>query len=179
MFQPLNYACLGIFQLLIIKGLKKGLVTYKTVGASVIVCVVTTTAILTEGITFLNIARQTYICTDICPRQIVMIQRFSGILITHISYILTSWLPSLIVVVVCTTWSCIIFKKTYIGHDEGLNRRIISQPIIMPLVLVIPSIISFTLILATEQLLTTLEVTDLPYWILFNRITLFIVHEII
>ena len=178
-FQPLNYACLSIFQLLIIKG-KRRFVSYKAVCTSILICAGITTMILIEGVTLVVIAEQRYICTGICPRiNLSMTQKFPGITITFISYVITSWFPSLLVVVVSTTWSCVIFKKNIITSSDELNRRIISLPVVLPITLVVPSMLSFTLLLSLEHVLTSLALDNLPYWILFQRLLIFDAHELI
>ena len=107
-FQPLNYACLGVFQLLIIKG-KSRLVTYKSVGGAVLFCIGITILLLVEGLVVINFADQTYICNGICPET--RLRRFAGITIVQGTYALISWLPGFIVVSITTTLSCMIFKK--------------------------------------------------------------------
>ena len=160
-FQPLNYACLGVFQLLIIKR-KKRLVTYVSVTASISVCFITSLLLVSEGLTLVNLAGQTYACQGLCPQAIS--QQFSGLAFTFTSYALVSLLPSFIVVLICTTWSCVVFKKAYIlGDSEELNRRIISLPIVLPITLILPYILSNTLILLIERGLSTL-----PFKFLFT-----------
>ena len=176
-YQPLNYACLGIFQLLIIKG-KKRFVSYKTVCISMLVCAGITAIIVTEGITLLFVARQSYVCNGICPEQLAMPPKFPGIAIAQTSYALFSWGPSLVVVLVCTTWSCVIFKNNVIASSDELNRRIISLPVVLPITLVVPSLLSFAVYLVIEEILTVLEIDNLPYWILFGRVLVFQIHQV-
>lgn len=175
-FQPLNYACLGIFQLLIIKG-RRRMVSYKSVGFSVLVCIGVTAILVVEGITLVNLAGQVYICNGVCPQHIS--SEFSGLGITFYSYTAISWLPSSLVVIVCTSWSCKIFKNNYIGDDNDLNRRIISLPIVLPITLVVPSILSFSILSLFERVLRSFEDSDSTYWIIFSRFMAFQVHEII
>ena len=175
-FQPFNYACIGVFQLLIIKG-KSRLVSYKSVSGAILFCIGITTVFLSEGLVVINFANQTYFCNGICPQASQ--RRFAGITYVQGSYTAFSLLPSLMVVTVSTTWSCIVFKKQFIGNNEYLSRRIISLPIVLPLTLVLPSFLSVSLLVGVEEVLTVWGVEDLTYWILFNRIMLFQVHEVI
>ena len=105
--------------------------------------------------------------------------KFPGILISQSSYGIFSWLFSLLVVLVCTTWSCVTFKKNVIASSDELNRRIISLPIVLPITLMLPSIISSTLFFFIQETLTLIKTDNLPYWILVNRILIFLVHQII
>ena len=82
-FQPLNYACLRVFQLLIIKG-KKSLVSYVSVAAAVIVCIGVAVLLISEGVTLLNLADQTYICNNLCPGETS--RHFPGITYAFASY---------------------------------------------------------------------------------------------
>ena len=175
-FQPLNYACLGVFQLLIIKG-KKHHVSYASVTAAVIVCNAIALLLVSEGVTLLNLADQTYVCNGFCPGETS--RRFPGITIAFTSYTIISWIPSLLIVLVCTTWSCLIFKNAYIGNSDELNRRIISLPIVLPSILILPSILSNAFLGATENAITSSGVSYSTYWIIFSRLLAFQVHELI
>ena len=175
-FQPLIYACLGIFQLLIIKG-KRRIVSYKSVGFSVLVCIGITALLVLEGITLVNLSGQVYVCNGVCPQHIS--SKFSGLGITFYSYMVISWFSSGLVVIVCTTWSCITFKKSYIGDDNDLNRRIISLPIVLPITVLVPGALSSSIITLFERTLRSLEDSDATYWIIFIRFMAFHLYEII
>ena len=175
-FFPLNFACLGVFQLLIIKG-KKRLVTFKSTTAAVIVCIVITTLVVSEGTTVVQVAGQTYVCNNLCPGY-MQTQDFNGFAIAFHSYASIDY-PSLLVVVVCTTWSCIIFKKSYTGGDDDLNRRMLSLPIVLPLILIMPTILSVAILAVVEEQLTSSRPTDYPYWVIFTRFISFQAYEII
>ena len=175
-FQPLNYACLAVFQLLTIKG-KKRLVSFKMVSAAMFLCIGVTTFLAVGGLTIVNLAGQTYICNSVCPLHLSA--KFPAIGIALASYIIVSWFPSFLVVMVCTSWSCLIFKKSYIGGNDDLNKRIISLPIVLPITLAIPSILSASFLGVLEQTLQTLEVADSVYWIVFARLISFQVHAVI
>ena len=175
-FQPLNFAALGIFQLLIIKG-KKHLVTHKTVSTSITISIVFTIFVSFECIALINSSGATYICRDICPQTAPI--TFPGTSIAFIIHGIFLYLPSLVTVIVCTTWSCIIFKTRDINEDEDhlLNRRTISLPLVLPLALLTPT---YGLIRAVEQLLeSSTSPIDYPYWAMFARFFLFQTYEIL
>jgi hypothetical protein len=175
-FQPLNFAALGIFQLLIIKG-KKHLVTYKAVGTSITISTVGTVFVTFECIALINSSGAIYICRDICPQT--ESATFPGTSIAFIIHGIFLYLPSLVAVIVCTTWSCIIFKnrETDENQDNQLNKRMISIPLILPLALFTPT---FGIIQGIERLLeSSTSPTDYPYWAMFARFFLFQFYEIL
>ena len=175
-YQPLNIACLGIFQLLIIKG-KKTWVSFKSVGASILFCSGMTTLLLVEGIVLVTLSGQSYICHDVCPGHFSA--TFSGIGITFYTYGAIFWFPSFLVVTVCTIWSCTIFKSSYTGGNDDLNRRVISLPIVLPIALAIPSALSSSFIAAIEPVLMSSELAQPSYWIIFSRLLAFQFHELL
>ena len=175
-FQPLNYACLGVFQLLLIKG-KKRLVSYASVTAAVVFCTGVAVLLVINGVMLINLADQTYLCNGLCPGE--KSRHFTGITYAFLSYTVISYIPSFVIVLVCTTWSCCIFRKAYIGDSEKLTRRIISLPIVMPSLLLLPSILSNTFLGATEGVIMSSGIAYPTYWILFTRLIAFQVHELI
>ena len=175
-FQPLNYACLGVFQLLLIKG-KKRLVSYASVTAAVIFCTGVATLLVLNGVTLINLANQTYVCNGFCPGE--KSRRFPGITYAFTSYTVVSWIPSSIIVLVCTTWSCCSFRSAYLGDSDTLTRRMISIPIVMPSLLVLPSILSNAFLGAAEGVITSSDIAYSTYWIVFIRLLAFQVHELI
>ena len=175
-FQPLNYACLGVFQLLIIKG-KKYHVSYASVTAAVIVCNGIAILLASEGVTLLNLADQAYVCNGLCPGE--KSWRFSGIGYAFTSYVFISLLPSFLIVIVCTSWSCIIFKNAYIGDSDELNRRIIALPIVLPTLLILPNILGNVFLFGINQLLLSSGIDNSTYWAIFNRLFIFQVYELI
>ena len=174
-FQPFNFASLSIFQLLIIKG-KKHLVTNKTVGISIVVSIVLTVFVTIECIALITSSGATYICRDICPQTIP--STFPGTSIAFIIHGIFLYLPSLVTTILCTSWSCIIFKtRDTDEEDDQLNKRIITLAIVLPLALFTPI---YGLIRAIEQLLElSTSPIDYPYWAMFIRFLLFQVYEIL
>ena len=175
-FQPFNFASLGIFQLLITKQ-KKNLVTYKSVSISIFISTVLTGFVTCMCIALINASGATYICRDICPQAASI--TFPGSSIAFIIHGLFLYLPSLVTVIVCTTWSCIIFKNRDLNQDEDhlLNRRTISLPLVLPLALLTPT---YGLIRAVERFLeSSTSPIDYPYWAMFARFFLFQTYEIL
>ena len=156
-FHPLNFACLGVFQLLIIKG-RKRFVSYKSVTASIAICSIITVFVISEAITVINLSGAPHLSRDVCPLEVT--QNFWGSTVAFALYSAFCYFPSLFVVVLCTTWSCIVFKKSYTGGDDQLNRQIISLPIVLPLTLVIPSALSTLILGAIEQSLKSYVLND-------------------
>ena len=174
-FQPLNITSLALFMFLSIKG-KKRLVSYKTVGASIVVCIGITLLLVTVSSTSYHLSQQTYICSGPCPGN--MAQSSTG-LTTFGLYIIFCYLPSLLIVTVCTLWSCAIFKKNYIGgRNNELTRRIISLPIVLPLIIITPTLASALILAGIRQFLVSFEPRDLPYWILFTRFMISHLHVV-
>ena len=172
-FQPLNFASLGVFQLLIVNG-KKQFVSYKSVAASIAICTALTAIVMLEGVTIINTSGATYVCRNICPQD--MPQMFWGSTVAFIIHGFFCYLPSLFVVVLCTIWSCIVFEKNDTsGNDQLINRKIISLPIVIPLFLIIPT---FALLRAIEQLIESSGSSDYPYWAIFARFLSFQIYEI-
>ena len=176
LYFPLNLSFLGLFQLLIIKG-KKRLVTYKSTIGTVITSFVITTLLTSVGILLLNSGGQTYICIDTCPGYSTY--NFDGIALGFVIYLVTCFIPCLLVVTLCTIWSCAIFKKNYIGGNDDLNRRMLSLPFVLPLILIIPTVISVPLVRYARQLLISFRPTDYPYWTIFVRFIAFQIYEFI
>ena len=175
-FQPLNYACLGIFQLLIIKG-KKKLVSYPTIGASITFCLIVTILVAAEGVILVNLAGQTYICDKLCPQ--LNTAKFSGTGITFYTVMVVSWLPSVVIVIVCTSWSCLTFKKRYTGGDDDLNRRVLSLPIVLPTTVAVPNLLTLAFLKLIEQTLESSEAAESIYWTIFAKLFAFQVHEVL
>ena len=64
---------------------------------------------------------------------------FATILFSFI--IVSSFIPSLVILFITSTLSCAVFKHYYTGGDDQLNRRILSLPIVMPLVIIASTVL--------------------------------------
>ena len=130
-YQSYMLAGLAVFHLLqVIKG-KKKFVNYKVVGVTFFV---TTVLTIVLPIIFIVVATNGNGGTIIlCDRTIgcagIEAARLLSIFITFHA---TVWVPSISIIVTATVWSCAIFKKNYAGCDNGLNRRIVAMPLVMP-----------------------------------------------
>ena len=136
-YQPYMFASLAVFQLLIIKG-KKKFVNSKSVGVTLAVLTVLA-ALIALLFTIVRITdNDTFLCSGVCPGNLV-----AHIMIIFATYTQVVWIPSFFTVLIVTTWSCVIFKRHYAGKDAGLNRRIISIPMIVPIIISLTTIITF------------------------------------
>ena len=95
-FQPVNFATLGVFQLLLIKR-KKHLVTHKIVSFSIFIPIVITAFISCMCIALINSSGATYICRDICLQ--IVPSTFPGTRIAFIIHGILLYLPSLATVI--------------------------------------------------------------------------------
>ena len=92
-----------------------------------------------------------------------------------------AYLPTIVVVVVTSTWSCAIFKKYYTGGDDQLNRKMLSLPFIMPLATMASTLLEvFILIVITEIILKSNISSSIysAYWIRFAQTCVFLVLRI-
>jgi hypothetical protein len=132
------YASIAYCQLLIITD-KKKYVNRKTTCGCVAFAVGVGAIFATETAVLTNLNNERLGCTDFCPGQDVGGSfNFSARTIVMISYVALIWLPSVVILLISTIWSCIVFKKRYTGGNDQLNRRLISLPIILPVGFITP-----------------------------------------
>ena len=141
-YQPYMLASLAVFQFIIIKG-KKKFVNYKTVG-----------------VTLLKITALTIVLPTIFLGLAIIINRTGTGALCHntigcagvdtpqlgpfiASFVLIVWVPSVSILLTATAWSCAIFKRDYAGDDNGLTRRIVAMPLVMPVIASLISIVAF------------------------------------
>jgi hypothetical protein len=179
-YQPYMFVSLALFQLLIIRG-KKRFVTYKTVGVTLIT--ITAVAIVVPLI-FIGIAVQdgeNVLCDSSLGCFGIDTRRLMGIFASFYSIV---WVPSFSLLLVATIWSCVIFKKEYIGNDAYLNRRIIAMPLILPLIITLNSMAMLMLFQILN--LTSLKISSSNSiysfsrnWIASSRFLIVLLGEII
>lgn len=103
-----------------------------------------------------------------CPgnRAEVSISILSTVII---ALTICGYIPCIAVVIVTSTWSCVIFKKYYTGEHYQLNHRMLSLPVIMPLALVASTVLEIIGIHLTTQILLNLLSLNVYFgnWILF------------
>ena len=140
-YQPYTFLNLSVFQLLIIKE-KTRLVNIKTVGVTLASITIVTMVV---PLIFIIIATKdggallcdiTIGCAGFdAARSVAIIGSFQA----------TVWVPSFSIVVPVTIWSCSVYKKNYAGAgDADLNWRIIAMPLIMPAIITLIGIVTFT-----------------------------------
>ena len=141
-YQLYTLVSLAVFQLLIIKG-KKKFVNYKAVGVTLFTITIVTVVvpiifigIATEGDGGSALCYSTVGCAGIDAARLLAV---------FTSFHITVWVPSFSILVTVTVWSCTIFKKNYAGRDNGLNRRIVAMPLVMPVIVSLISIVTVAL----------------------------------
>ena len=169
-YRPLAFACLSVLQFLVVIGMKK-FVNLKVACAMIALCIgvcsVCSASLFSQPY-FME--RRLIYDTSFCPRN-----GPETVLVNHavilFSLVLIVLLPSLTVVVVVTsTYSCAVFKKCYTGGDDQLNRRMLSLPFIMPLVIIASSILEALLSGPVLRVVSMLSLGDFfPYWIIFTN----------
>ena len=172
-YQPLAFAGLSVLQFLVVIG-KKKFVNLKVAGGMIALCMGISFLCSASGISQLYSTDGSLICDlSLCPRS----RSESGVFdhtVVLLAMFLVVHLPSLAFVVITSTWSCALFKKYYTGRDDQLNRRMLSLPFIMPLVIIASSIFEALLGLPVARIISKLSSGDLiPYWIVFTNSTLF------
>lgn len=169
-YQPVTFACLGVLQFLVILG-KRRLVNFKSACGMIALSIGVSLTFAIVAASLIHNSSERFICHDsYCPNsrpQSGYNNIFTKLLI---SLSLGTLLPSLIVVIIVSTWSCAIFKKYYTGGDDQLNRRMLSLPVIMPLTIVASTVLEVGAILLLGQALLMLSLgVYFPHWILFAQ----------
>ena len=172
-YRPVTYACLGILQFFVILG-KKRFVNLKTVSGVITLCIgIGLVFALSTTRVFYESNERAYCYESYCPDS----RPESGIgvlAVVSLTLVLGSFFPSLVVVIITSTWSCTVFKKYYTGGDDQLNRRMLSLPVVMPLVVIASTLLEGVVILLIAEVFLNLLPGDYsPYWIgLSQNITL-------
>ena len=165
-YRPLAHACLSVLQFLMIIG-KKTFVNLKVACGMVALCIIVSIVCIVATGRELYLADWQSVCgSSFCPDSVTE-TAFALRNVIILSLSLVFLLPSLAVVIVTSTWSCVVFKKYYTGGGDQLNRRIISLPFIMPIVIVVSASFEALLTRLVASLISMLSVGDLfPYWII-------------
>ena len=137
-YSPIIFAILGILQLLVILG-KKKFVTRLSVAILVGICAAYSIVFSSSCLGYLITSNTRTTCSKLCGTT--SSETLTNYNVFFLSYGVMVLLPCLAIVIVASTWSCIVFKKSYIGGDSQLSRRLVSLPLIIPL-----SVISITLL---------------------------------
>ena len=176
-YRPVIYVFLAFFQLLIIKG-KKRFVKYKTTVASLVFSILVGTIFATITAVLLTVNDERFGCSDFCPGQRVE-GTFPSRNVVFISYILIVWLPSFVFLSICSTWSCIVFKKYSLGGNNQLNRRLISMPLILPAVLVVSTILTVLIRRVLFAILQSYNLLYIDYWFFVSGAMITLLDEIL
>ena len=177
-FRAIMYASVALCQLLIIIG--KKCVNRKTACGCVAFAVGVGAVFATESAILTNLNGERLGCTDFCPGQNVGASfNFSANTIVMISYIALTWLPSFVILLISTIWSCIVFKKCCIGANDQLNKRLISLPIILPAVFILTTLFAVLLRRLVLFVVQTYEVKFIHYWLLVSGAMITLLDEIL
>ena len=141
-YEPVAFAFLSCLQLLQVKGKKK--LISKAAAISICISVAYSAIFPIEFIAFQ--VKQNFqdllLCSQVClsDQQEQTLAVSSAFIPVFLSFIPLAWIPSLITVILAATWSCAIFKKSYTGGDDQLNKRILSIPLVMPIVIIVTNL---------------------------------------
>ena len=178
-FRSIMYASIALCQLLIIIG-KKKYVSRKTACGCVAFAVGVGAFFATESAILTNLNGERLGCTDFCPGQNVGASfNFSAKTIVMISYVALSWLPSLVILLISTIWSCIFFKKRYTGGNDQLNRRLISIPVLLPAIFILTTLFTVLLRRLVLILLQSYVVRFIHYWLFVSGAMISLLDEIL
>lgn len=171
------FVCLAVLQFLVVFGKKNLAYSLKaSVGMilfSIGISLVYDAAIADE----FHKASERVICYDAyCPGHRPE-EGIGGLIKVLISFTLSTYLPTIVVVIVTSTWSCVIFKKYYTGGDDQLNRKMLSLPFVMPLASMASSLLEIVSVQIVAEILLSSSLplgVYLPYWIRFAQSLVFI-----
>ena len=176
-FRAIMYACVALCQLLIIIS-KKRYVNRKTTSGCVAFAVGVGAIFATESAIITNLNGERLGCTEFCPGQDVRaFFNFSARTIVMISYVVLTWLPSLVILLISTTWSCVIFKKRYTGGNDQLNRRLISLPVVLPAVFILTTLFTVLLRRLVLVIVQLYEVKFVHYWLFLSGAMITLLDE--
>ena len=173
-YRAFAFACLSVLQFLLVIG-KRKFINLKVARGMVALSIGTSFVCIALIIRLLYLTDRRSICdTSFCPEsgpESALVNR--AVILGPMS--LAVLLPSLAVVVVMSTWSYAVFKKYYTGRDDQWNRRMLSLPFVMSLVIIASSILEALLSLFVTRVMFMLSLGDLlPYWIIFANSILLI-----
>ena len=138
-YDSIAFAFLSCLQLLQVKGKKR------LRNSAIISICLSIACSMIFGIEFIAFQakydfRDLLVCSQVCTsdQQIrtASVTLVSATLPVFLTLLPLALIPSLITVIITTTWSCAIFKSSYTGGNDQLNKRISSIPLIMPIVII-------------------------------------------
>ena len=176
-FRSIVYASIALCQLLIITD-KKKYVNHKTTCGCVAFAVGVGAIFATESAVLTNLNDERLGCTDFCPGQNVGASfSFSARVIVMISYVVLTWLPSVVILLISTIWSCVIFKKRYTGGNDQLNRRLISLPVVLPAIFILTTLFTVLLRRLVLVIVQFYDVKFVQYWLFLSGATITLLDE--
>lgn len=173
-YEPIAFAFLSCLQLLQIKGKRKRLAVVAVI--SICISIAYSAIFPIELIAFQ--AKQNFqdllLCSQVClsDQQDQTLAVSSAFVPVFLSFIPLAWIPSLATVIITATWSCVIFKKSYTGGNNQLNKRILSIPLVMPIVIIATNLFAGFIIRAlTSEILLRLPFGAFRrYWVGFIQL---------
>ena len=137
-YEPVAFAFLSCLHLLQVKGKKR-----LTKIAVIFICISAAYSAL-FAIEFVAFQAKSgfseeLVCDQVCniDQQEQTLSSSAAFIPVFLSFIPLAWIPSLITVIVTTTYmACVVFKKSYTGGDDKLSKRILSIPLVMPIVII-------------------------------------------
>lgn len=167
-YRPVIFASLGILQLLVVFGKKLKQVSLSC--GMIATCIGFSAIVSTYTIKTVYESNEKPICNNCyCPGYTPE-SSFSTFSRVSVTVTLISMAPSLVVVIVTSTWSLAVFKKYFTGGDDQLNRRMLSLPFIMPITISASYILEVGIVVATGRFLLSLSLGEyFPYWIVFTH----------
>lgn len=164
------FASLAVLQLLVIIG-KKRFINLKVACGMIGLSVGISLVFIASIVRVLHESNERVHCYDaFCPNSRPE-SGISNLVKVLVSVIFGSYLPSIVVVVISSTWSCALFKHYYTGGDDQLNRRMICFPFVMPLAIIASIILEVTALQIIGEVLIALSSgIYLPNWIAFAQL---------
>ena len=178
-FRAIMYASVALFQFMIIIG-KKKYVNRKTACGCVAFAVGVGAFFATESAILTNLNSERLGYTDFCPGQNVGASfSFSANTIVLLSYVALTWLPSFVILLISTIWSCTVFKKRYTGGNDQLNKRLISLPVILPAIFILTTLFAVLLRRFVLIVIQMYVVRFIHYWLFVSGAMISLLDEVL
>ena len=176
-FRSMVYASISFWQLLILTN-KKKYVTRKTICVCAAFAIGVGAIFATETAVLTRLSDERLACSDFCPGQNngTSFPYSAGTIITT-SIFVFCWLPSLTILLISTTWSCIAFKKYYTGGSNQLNRQLVSLPIILPASFILNTLFIVLLRRLVLVIIQSYELRFVEYWLFVSAAATAILDE--
>ena len=169
-YQAFAFACLALLQFLVIRGKLKRFNTLKAACCMITLSFGVSLVFIGSLVRELHDSNERAVCFDaFCPNSRPE-SGISNLIVVLISVFCGAYIPSIVVVVITSTWSCVLFKHYYTGGDDQLNRRMLSFPVVMMLAIIASKFLEILLLQIVGEVLMSLSLgVYLPYWTLFAQ----------